>query len=85
MLRAIPVIDMMRTGQRITELRKMSGLTVRDLQRIFGFTTPQAIYKWQHGETIPSVDNLVVLSVVFKVPIDEILVLEDPEIEALGA
>ena len=44
----IPTIDMIKTGQNIVRLRKAAGLSVKDLQDIFGFTTPQAIYKWQH-------------------------------------
>ena len=76
MLQSYPVIDMMETGRRITELRVASGLSVRELQMIFGFGTPQAIYKWQHGTAMPTLDNLVVLSEVFGVPIDDILVLE---------
>ena len=44
----IPVINMVATGQNITRLRKQAGLSVANLQQIFGFTTPQAIYKWQH-------------------------------------
>ena len=46
----IPTIDMVKTGQNIVRLREMQGLSVKDLQDIFGFTTPQAIYKWQHGD-----------------------------------
>lgn len=45
----IPVIDMAATGVNIKRLRKNAGMTVRDLQEIFAFTTPQAIYKWQRG------------------------------------
>ena len=69
-----PVIDVTATGRNIVRLRKMAGLTVKDLQNIFGFSTPQAIYKWQRGSAMPTVDNLVVLSAVFGVPIDDILV-----------
>ena len=36
--------------------------------------SPQAIYKWQHGETIPSVDNLIILADVLGVYMDEIIV-----------
>ena len=61
---AIPSIDMEATGRNITRLRQQAGLTVRDLQEIFGFTTPQAIYKWQHGTAMPAIDNLVVLAAV---------------------
>ena len=78
----IPAIDMMRTGQRITQLRIDAGLSVKDLQRIFGFATPQAIYKWQQGAAIPAIDNLVVLSVVFGVAIDDIIVLENDSVTA---
>ena len=73
----IPAINMVATGQNITKLRKANGLSVKELQDIFGFATPQAIYKWQHGVTLPAVDNLVVLAAVFHVHMDEILVVED--------
>ena len=72
-----PVINAAATGRNIEALRKKRGLTVRDLQDVLGFATPQAIYKWQHGTCLPSVDNLVVLAAVFRVPIDEIIVTED--------
>ena len=72
----IPVIDMTATGINITRLRVNAGMTVRDLQDIFGFTTPQAIYKWQRGTALPTVDNLVVLAVVFGVRIDDILIFQ---------
>jgi transcriptional regulator with XRE-family HTH domain len=68
----IPVIDMTATGINITRLRVNAGLTVKDLQDIFGFSTPQAIYKWQRGTALPTVDNLVVLAAVFGVKIDDI-------------
>ncbi|MEE3400279.1 MAG: helix-turn-helix transcriptional regulator, partial [Eubacterium sp.] len=42
---------------------------------IFGFATPQAIYKWQRGMTLPTIDNLVVLATVFGVTMDEIIVV----------
>ena len=68
---------MVRTGCNIARLRKESGLSVRDLQRLLGFTTPQAIYKWQQGRALPTLDNLVALAAVFGVKIDDILVYQD--------
>jgi len=70
----LPVVNMKQTGQNITMLREQRGISVKQLQRMMGFATPQAIYKWQHGESLPTVDNLVALSVILAVPIDEILV-----------
>ena len=72
-----PVIDMTATGRNIVRMRQNAGLTVKDLQDIFGFSTPQAIYKWQRGTAMPTVDNLVVLAAVFGVTIDDILVYGD--------
>ena len=63
----IPVIDMTATGENIARLRIRAGLSVRDLQEIFGFCTPQAIYKWQRGTALPTIDNLVVLAAVLNI------------------
>lgn len=41
-----PTINLARTGANIVRLRKAAGLTVHDLQAVFGFNSPQAIYKW---------------------------------------
>ena len=74
---SIPMIDMVRTGQNINRLRKIAGVSVKDLQDVFGFNSPQAIYKWQHGTALPTIDNMVVLARVLGVQIDDILVLAD--------
>ena len=81
----IPMINVMGTGEKILRLRKEKGLSVKDLQDIFGFATPQAIYKWQHGAALPTVDNLVVLAAVFDVGIEEILVVEERDEMKVGA
>ena len=73
---AMPTIDMVATGKNIERSRKNAGISVRDLQDVFGFGTPQAIYKWQHGTAMPTIDNLVVLADVLQVRIDDILVVE---------
>lgn len=72
----MPVIDMIKTGQNIVILRKQAGLSVRDLQDAFGFGTPQAIYKWQQGLALPTIDNLVALAALLGVTVDDILVTD---------
>ena len=69
-----PVIDPVATGENITRLRRERGLTVRDVQRYFGFEEPQAIYKWQRGQSLPTVDNLYALSALLGVPMNDILI-----------
>ena len=70
----IPTLDPVRTGANIVSLRKAAGLSVHDLQMVFGFHSPQAIYKWQNGTALPTVDNLIVLAALLQVRIDDILV-----------
>ena len=82
----VPVIDLRATGQNIKNLRVAAGISVRDLQAILGFTNPQAIYKWQNGDCMPSIDNLVILAAVLGVTVDQILVVEgDSSADGEGA
>ena len=74
---AYPVIDLVETGRCIERHRRQAGLTVRDLQAYFGFEYPQAIYKWQHGECLPTVDNLLALARLLRVSMEDLLVYED--------
>lgn len=74
-----PVIDMIATGKNIKKLRQKRGFTVGDLQKYFGFTSPQAIYKWQRGDTLPSVDHLFAMSRLLKVSMQDILVEQDQD------
>jgi len=78
-----PVIDPVATGENIVRLRQERGLSVRDLQAFFGFEEPQAIYKWQRGKSLPSVDNLYALGALLDVPLDEILVSARPQLNMI--
>lgn len=80
-----PTIDMVKTGQNIMRLRIQNGFSVKDIQDVFGFATPQAIYKWQHGTAMPTIDNLVVLAALFQVHMDDILVINTNLQIKLGA
>ncbi len=71
----VPTINVKATGVRIRQLLDDADMSVRDLQNVMGFTTPQAIYKWLHGKCLPSIDNLVVLSMILDVPMNEIIVV----------
>ena len=81
----LPVIDMTATGINIARMRIAAGLTVKDVQDIFGFSTPQAIYKWQRGAALPTVDNLVVLASIFGVKIDDILIFQNCGVSQISA
>ena len=72
----MPFINTAATGRNIDRLRAEAGLSVRDIQMVFGFATPQAIYKWIHGTSMPTIDNLVILAAMLGVTLDEIVVVE---------
>ena len=73
----LPYIDAIETGININDLRMSAGLSVKDIQNVFGFSTPQAVYKWIGGDSIPSVDNLVVLAKVLGVTINDIIICKE--------
>ncbi len=83
-MRTIPTVDMKRTGERINELRKMRGLSVKDIQKELGLAVPGSVYAWLNGYTMPVLDNLVVLARVLDVKVDDILVTEEVVVDAAG-
>ncbi len=72
-MKTYPVLDPQATGRRIKEIRTRKHISVNDICEYMGFENPQAVYKWQRGETLPSVDNLYALSRLFDTSIDNIL------------
>ena len=73
----MPTIDMTATGARIRQLRKKAHMTIADLQAVCG-VSGAAIGKWQRGDAVPTVDNLVVLAAAWGVKIDDIVMVMTP-------
>lgn len=72
----MPYVNLEKTGLNLKSLMKSKNLTVKDLQNVFGFANPQAIYNWLSGKTLPIVDNLLVLSFVFDTTLDDLVVTD---------
>ncbi len=72
----LPAIDAEATAQRIDARRIENNLSVRDLQNVFGFSSPQAVYGWIRARSVPSIDNLVVLASVLHTTIDDLIVTQ---------
>lgn len=75
----IPVIDVAATSKNLKKLRVERKLKVSDLQNLFGFENPQAIYSWENEtcKILPRIDNLVTLAKLYNVQIDELVVLKN--------
>ena len=70
------LIQQEATGNRIRELLLNNGYTVKYIQEVMGFENPQAVYKWISGKSLPSLDNLLILSKVLHTSIEDILVID---------
>lgn len=70
----LTTLDAVQTGRKIHDAIKQSGYSIRELQEMLGLSCPQPIYRWIRGRTLPSVDNLYMLSRILEVPMDELLV-----------
>lgn len=77
-------IQQKATGERIRELLKKNGYTVKDIQKFMGFENPQAIYKWISGRSLPSIDNFLILSKVLHTSIEDILVVDGDVVRLWG-
>jgi len=66
----------MEVGQRIQTLRIKSGLSQEALAERLGVTR-QSVSKWELGQAVPDVDNIVQLSRLFGVTTDALLLGED--------
>lgn len=76
MLEKFPIINMQETGENLKKFRRLNHLKVADVQEVFGFSSPVAVYKWERGESFPALENLVVLSALYHTSIDSMLILE---------
>ena len=68
-------INLIKTGERIQQLRKERGLTAKQITDTLGLI-PQTYYKWVWGNSIPSIDSLIGLADIFRVKVDDIIVAE---------
>ena len=72
----MPYVNLEATGKHLKSLMKAKNLTVKDLQKTFGFANPQSIYNWLSGKSLPTVDNLLVLSFVLGTSLDDLVVTD---------
>ena len=74
-----PDVNLKRTGKLLKQLREENHLKVSDLRDFFGFDYPNAIYDWEKGLKLPNISNLIALSMLYEVSIDELLLSDEQE------
>ncbi len=65
MKRDYPAVDIIETGQNIKRIMKEKGLSVKEIQDFLQLGSPQGIYHWFEGRSLPSLDNMYALSELF--------------------
>ena len=77
-------IQQQETGKQIKKLLTENGYTVKDIQSVMGFENPQAVYKWISGKSLPSLENIVILSRLLHTSIENILVIDGDIFRFIG-
>lgn len=72
----------MTIGEKIKELRKERGLTQEVVASALAVSR-QAVAKWESGRSVPGTDNLLKLSGMFGVPLEELVDAKQREMPAL--
>lgn len=72
--KAYPIIDMVQTGLQLRKYMDSAGMSVKDIQESLHLSCPQPIYRWIKGRILPSVDHLLMLSELFGVHMEDLLV-----------
>lgn len=62
----------MISGEKLKECRVRNGLSQERVAEILG-VSKQAVSKWESSQTAPSTDNLVALSNIYNVSLDELV------------
>ena len=71
-----PLINVRMTGRRIKCLCDEKGLSVKEVQKYLGLACFQTVYNWYSGKSLPSIDNLIVLSRLFEINLESIICVQ---------
>ena len=73
------MIDMHKTGEWLRYLCKRKNIPVSEIQEKLYISSNQAIYAWFNGKTLPYLNNMLALSDIICIPINDLLVIDEQE------
>ena len=76
-----PVINIAATAANIKSYRIRAGYSVREIQSIFNFTSPEAVYAWERAKNLPTIDNLIVLAALYGISVEDIVATDYVEFD----
>ena len=69
-----PMIDSVKTGANIKAKSKAKGYSAENLKDVLGMGDKSNVYKWFRGESLPGLDNMIALSVLLGVTVNDLVV-----------
>lgn len=82
MMMEYPVLNTREVAANLKRMRKERSITVMQVAEFMGFTSPQAVYKWERGDCMPTLDNIFALSRLFDTTIDILITARREEDES---
>lgn len=70
---------MRKTGEWLRFLCKRKNISVLEIQEKLCISSNQAIYAWFNGKALPSLNNMLALSNIMCIPINDLLVDSEHE------
>lgn len=69
-------LDIVATGHKIKLLMEEREIAIKDLSKVMNVSF-QAVYRWQKGETLPTISNMFILGQLLQVDVDDMLVAKE--------
>lgn len=67
---------MEKTGLNINQKITGKNISVKEVSELLGFSSTRSVYKWLSGQTLPSLDSLLILSEILGTTMDELIISE---------
>ncbi len=71
-------LDTVATGHMIKTLMDKKNVAIKDVSKAMNVSF-QAVYRWQKGETLPTISNLYILGQLLETDVDDMLVAKQTE------
>ena len=71
-------IDYIATGANLKNRIRIAGYDIKYIKEYLNLNSVQSIYKWQRGESLPTVEHLYKLSVLLGTTIDDLIMIKVP-------
>lgn len=62
---------------RIRDLMDQRGVTVKMVAAHLGLASGNAVYKWERGQCLPTIDSMVMLTDILECSLDDLIAIKE--------